>query len=79
MKSIGLDQMCNHLTVYPNVLINEVKQRFVNLFIQDWKNQLHLQQENYECINMILFMNHIWSSPFTLEFHQLSLELVITF
>ena len=40
MKSIGLDQICDHLTVSPNILIREVKQRLMNQFIQDWKTRL---------------------------------------
>ena len=42
MKSIGLHQMCDHLTVSPNILISEGKQRLMNQFIQDcnWKTQL---------------------------------------
>ena len=42
MKSTDLDQMCDHITVHPNVLINELKQRLINLFIQDWRKQLQL-------------------------------------
>ena len=40
MKSVGLDQMCDHLTVSPNILISEVKQRLMNQFMQDLKTQL---------------------------------------
>ena len=32
--------MCDHLTIHPNLLINELKQRFKNLFIQNWNKQL---------------------------------------
>ena len=39
---IDLDQMCDRLTVHPNALLNEVKQRLTNSFIQDWNNQLQL-------------------------------------
>ena len=42
MKSTDLDQMCDHLTIHPNLLINELKQRLNNLIIQDWNKQLQL-------------------------------------
>ena len=42
MKSIDLDQMCDYLTIHPNLLINELKQRLKNLFIPDWNEQLQL-------------------------------------
>ena len=40
MKSTDLDQMCDYLTIHPNLLINELKQRLKNLFIQNWNKQL---------------------------------------
>ena len=34
MKNTDLDQMCDHLTIHPNLLINELK-HLKNLFIQE--------------------------------------------
>ena len=36
MKSTDLGQMCDQLTIHPNLLIKELKQRLKNLFIQNW-------------------------------------------
>ena len=43
MKSTDLDQMRDHLTIHPNLLINELKQRLNNLIGINSYNQ---QQEN---------------------------------
>ena len=61
MKSTDLDQMCDHLTIHPNLLFNELK-RLDNLIIQDWNKQLQLTAGKLRLLNMILFMSHIWSS-----------------
>ena len=42
MKSTDLDQMCDHLTIRPNLLVDELKQRLNNLFTQEWNKQLQL-------------------------------------
>ena len=44
MKSTDLDQMCDHLTIHPNLLINELKQRFKILF-----------SANYHCYTLYIF------------------------
>ena len=62
MKSTDLDQMCDHLIIHPNLLINELKQRLNNLFIQNWNKQLQSTTGKLRLLNMILFMSHIWSS-----------------
>ena len=48
MKSIGLDHMCDHLTVSPNTLISEVKQHLMNQFMQDRKTQLQSTMEKLQ-------------------------------
>ena len=53
MKSTDLDQMCDHSTIHPNLLINELKQRLNNLFIQDWYKQLQLTTGKLRTYKMI--------------------------
>ena len=43
MKSTDLNQMCDHLTIHPNLLINELKQRLKNLI----RDPCHRTESNW--------------------------------
>ena len=68
MKSTGLDQMCNHLTVHPNILINDLKQRLINLFMEDWTNQLQLTTGKLRTYKNIKY-DFIYEPYLELPFH----------
>ena len=46
MKSTDLDHMCDHLTIHPNLLINELKQCLKIYLYKIGINSYNQQQEN---------------------------------
>ena len=57
--------MCDHLTVSPNKLISEVKQRLMNQFIRDWKTQ---QQSTIGKLRVYKEIKHDFNYELHLEF-----------